>query len=97
MKDILGKPTSVGDFVVVTKKNYRDMVIGVVLKVTPKKILVQYSDTHGIKQYLTTDFIKINDSELNLISNEILDKIDSAGNYQFKKFVSNTPVPTHVD
>lgn len=89
MKDIMGKEVKVGDFVVVNRKHYRQMIFAIIQKITPKNISVQYWNGNYMETYMTPEFVRVNDDEICRIPNEVLQKLDPNGNSQFSKFVEN--------
>jgi len=44
MKDFFGKDLSVGDFVVIMKPNYRELVLGQIIKFSPKQVRVKWGE-----------------------------------------------------
>lgn len=42
MKDRIGQEVEIGDKVLVNAKGYRNMVIATVVKITPKKLVLEY-------------------------------------------------------
>lgn len=70
-KDILGKPLEIGEYVFVTRKNYRDIVIARVISFTPKQVRVVYNAnwTGNLypEVYLTGEVIKIEPVDVNAI------------------------------
>lgn len=47
MKDLIGREVLVGDEVVIVRTGYRDMTVGVVVKLTPKGMKVKFKDWRG--------------------------------------------------
>lgn len=45
MRDFLGNELTEGDFVVLLTPNYRGLALGKVIKLTPKKVRVEYKNT----------------------------------------------------
>jgi phage portal protein BeeE len=68
IKDKLNKDLVKGDYVIVTCKGYRNMIIARVLKFTPKQVKVVYLDHSNYPQeYLTNEVIKIEPQDLDRI------------------------------
>lgn len=75
MKDFLGIELVEGDFVAAIRPNYRELVLGRVVKLTPKKVRVEYKlygtslDTH---LYSSSDLVKLQGPHLTikLLKNE---------------------------
>ena len=44
MKDFLGRTIEIGQYVATFKPRYREMMLGRVLKLTPKMVVVRYRD-----------------------------------------------------
>lgn len=67
MKDFIGQEIQSGDYVVVTRKNYRDFVVAKVLDVTPKNVRVVYRaswSSNSSESYLTGSAVKIKPQDL---------------------------------
>lgn len=47
MKDFLGIDLAEGDFVAAIRPNYRELVLGQIVKITPKKVRVEYKLHYG--------------------------------------------------
>lgn len=47
MKDFVGLELAEGDFVAAMRPNYRDLVLGRIIKMTPKKVRVEYKLHYG--------------------------------------------------
>lgn len=47
MDDFIGKPLAVDDYVVIMMPGYRTLVLGKILKFTPKMVTVLFKDTIG--------------------------------------------------
>ena len=65
--DMLNKPLEIGDYVFVTRKNYRDLVVSRVIGFTPKQIRVVYQaswSSTSSETYLTGQVIKIAPEDL---------------------------------
>jgi hypothetical protein len=45
--DLLGYEVRVGDKVVISRPGYSQMVIGIITKITPRKVLVQFRTRDG--------------------------------------------------
>lgn len=80
-KDILGKPLEVGDYVFVTRKNYRDIVISRIISFTPKQVRVVYNAnwTGSLypEVYLTGEVIKIEEIDVNSIPQNTKTNLDT--------------------
>lgn len=64
--DILNRPLEEGDYVIVTRKDYRDLVVARIVGFTPKQIRVVYMANGNYPQaYLTNQVVLINKSDLN--------------------------------
>lgn len=42
MKNVIGNEFSIEDFVVCTDTNYKQLILGRIIKITTKKVLVKY-------------------------------------------------------
>ncbi len=47
MRDFLGKTLLIGDRVVLTRPQYRELTIAKVIKFTPQKVRVEFPNPHG--------------------------------------------------
>jgi hypothetical protein len=67
MRDLLGKSLAIGDYVFVTRKNYRDFVLARITALTPKNIRVVYAASwsqNALESYLTSQALKVSPNEL---------------------------------
>ena len=47
MKDFIGKDLAADDHVVIMRPNYREFVLGKIIKFTPKMVTVSFRDQYG--------------------------------------------------
>ena len=83
LTDTLNKPLTEGDYVIVVRKEYRGMVIGRILKFTPKQVKVLYLNNWNFsdprpEEYLTTEVVKIEPEDVVRIKAELKVKLDEA-------------------
>ena len=61
--DFLGIELAVGDFVAAIRPNYRELVLGKIVKLTPKKVQVEYRLHYGnntdMHLYWPNDLVKL--------------------------------------
>lgn len=87
MKDLLGKPLNVGDYVFVARKNYRDFVLARITALTPKNVRVVYHaswSSNHLEHYLTNQAVKVNEQDI--LTNDKA-KADEAFNSFIEKVV----------
>ena len=53
MKDIFGNSLEVGDTVAINPPYYKGLVKGVILKFTPKSVLVEHDSNYGSQVYVS--------------------------------------------
>lgn len=70
MKDFLGIELKEGDFVAAMRPRYRELVLGCVVKLTPKKVRVEYKLHYGNKTdthlYDPSDLVKLEGPHLTM-------------------------------
>lgn len=70
MKDFLGIELKEGDFVAAMRPRYRELVLGHVIKLTPKKIRVEYKLHYGNSMdthlYDPCDLVKLDGPHLTM-------------------------------
>ena len=63
--DLLRKPLVQGDYVFVTRKNYRDIVLARIVRFTPQQVRVVYPTYNNyFEEYLTSQVVKVDPVDL---------------------------------
>lgn len=82
MKDFLGQELAVGDIVVFPKRDYRELVYGFVIKLTPKKVKAFYDGRWSQTETYTGDphmFVKVSVSP-DVFSKKVREKFNEVWN-----------------
>lgn len=82
MKDFLGQELAVGDIVVFPKRDYRKLVYGFVIKLTPQKVKAFYDGRWSQTETYTGDpdmFMKVNVCP-NVFSEKVKEKFNEVWN-----------------